>query len=99
MDLTHGSVWRGEEELLSDVPMYISADSDVADRDYVSWGGCLHLERGAGPVLEAGEVDSDYRICLRDGRLGHIRIRKIVSTNGALHVQVLFEGASPLRSA
>ncbi|WP_269617546.1 hypothetical protein [Zhongshania sp. BJYM1] len=87
MDLTHGSVLQGDRELLSDVPMYISASSD-----YVKWGGCLHLNKQIGERLHGTE----YRIRLRDGRLGDIRIRKVVNTNGALHVELLFEGLGSL---
>ncbi|CAA0102112.1 hypothetical protein [Zhongshania aliphaticivorans] len=87
MDLTHGSVLLGDRELLSDVPMYISASSD-----YVKWGGCLHLNKQISERLHG----TDYRIRLRDGRLGEIRIRKVVNTNGSLHVELLFEGLGKL---
>lgn len=87
MDLTHGSVLLGDEELLSDVPMYISASSH-----YVKWGGCLHLNKQVSECLDG----TDYRIRLRDGRLGEIRIRKVINTNGSLHVELLFEGLGRL---
>lgn len=101
MDLTHGSVLRNDEELLTDVPMYISSassDDVTADRKFASWGGCLHLTKNRDLGLSDVEaVHSEYSIKLRDGRLGNIRIRKVVCTNGANHVEILFEGASPLR--
>ncbi|WP_159268895.1 hypothetical protein [Zhongshania aliphaticivorans] len=87
MDLTHGSVLQGDQELLSDVPMYISSGNE-----YVKWGGCLHLNKQLSQSL----TGTDYRIRLRDGRLGAIRIRKLVNTNGALHVELLFEGLGRL---
>ena len=59
-----------------------------ADGAYVMWSGCLHLDRDSGNKLS----QKDYSLKLRDGRLGQISIRKVVSTNGALHVEVLFEG-------
>ena len=90
MDLTHGSVLLGDRELLSDVPMYISASSN-----YVTWGGCLHLNKQVSESLSG----TDYRIRLRDGRLGAIRIRKVVNTDGSLHVELLFEGLGSLESA
>ena len=95
MDLTHGNVLLGGRELLSDVPMYINADSE-----FVHWGGCLHLQRDYGSVLDSCDLEkSECTIRLRDGRLGNIRIRKIISTNGSLHIEVLFEGAGPLSKA
>ena len=87
MDLTHGDVLDGGKELLSNVPMYISADNG-----YAQWGGCLHLKRQNGDLLRSGE----YRIRLRDGRLGNIVVRKVISTNGAHHLEVLFEGRGEL---
>ncbi len=87
MDLTHGDVLHEGRELLSNVPIYI-----LADQAYVGWSGCLHLSRDRGEVLQAQE----YHIRLRDGRLGSIRIRKLITTNGAHHVEVLFEGVGEL---
>ncbi|MFT6164938.1 MAG: hypothetical protein ACJA1T_001083 [Zhongshania aliphaticivorans] len=87
MDLTHGSVLLGDRELLADVPMYINAGGN-----FVRWGGCLHLNKQISELLNG----SDYSIRLRDGRLGDIRIRKVVNTNGALHVEILFEGVGEL---
>ncbi|GAA4099335.1 hypothetical protein [Zhongshania borealis] len=87
MDLTHGSVLLGDRELLADVPMYINAGGNL-----VRWGGCLHLNKEISELLSG----SDYSIRLRDGRLGDIRIRKVVSTNGALHVEILFDGLGEL---
>jgi hypothetical protein len=87
MDLTHGSVLLGDQELLADVPMYINAGGN-----YVRWGGCLHLNKEISELISG----SDYSIRLRDGRLGDIRIRKVVNTNGALHVEILFEGLGEL---
>ena len=87
MDLTHGDILDEDQALLSDVPMYINAD-----KHYVPWSGCLHLQRDKVHKLDR----RDYRIRLRDGRLGAIRIRKIISTNGAHHVEVLFEGLGRL---
>lgn len=86
MDVTHGSVLIDDRELLSNVPVYVSE----GDREgtYVNWTGCLHLDRDSGSKLEQQE----YRLKLRDGRLGQIAIRKVISTNGAMHVEVLFEG-------
>lgn len=95
MDLTHGNLLLGDQELLSDVPMYISADSE-----FVRWGGCLHLQRNFGSLLDSCDLEkSECAIRLRDGRLGNIRIRKIISTNGSLHIEVLFDGRGPLRKA
>lgn len=94
MDLTHGSVICNDEELLADVPVYISSDAN-----FVHWSGCLHLHRKTQLDFTEGLAGKDYRIRLRDGRLGSIRIRKVISTNGASHVEVLFEGASPLRES
>jgi hypothetical protein len=90
MDLTHGSVLRDKQdlEILRDVPVYLS-NTGVG---FQQWGGCLHLKKNASELLDCGE----YRIRLRDGRLGNICIRKFVSTNGDLHVEVLFEGKGPL---
>lgn len=87
MDLTHGSVLQGDRELLSDVPIYISASTK-----YVEWGGCLHLNKQISERLDG----TDYSIRLRDGRLGQIRIRKVVTTNGSLHVELLFDGLGRL---
>lgn len=87
MDLTHGDILEDDEALLEDVPMYIHAESR-----FTPWSGCLHLQRDKGEKLHR----RDYRIRLRDGRLGAIRVRKIISTNGALHVEVLFEGVGDL---
>lgn len=94
MDLTHGSLICNDEELLSDVPVYISSDAN-----FVHWGGCLHLQKKSQQALDVGSERRDYRIRLRDGRLGSIRICKVVSTNGDSHVEVLFEGSSPLRES
>ena len=87
MDLTHGDVLDQGKELLRNVPMYI-----LADDGYAHWGGCLHLQRENGDLLHSGE----YRIRLRDGRLGSIAVRKVISTNGAHHLEVLFEGLGEL---
>lgn len=87
MDLTHGDVLDQEQKVLSNVPMYISASDG-----YRQWGGCLHLKRDSGELLQGRE----YRIALRDGRLGSIAVRKVVTTNGAHHLEVLFEGLGKL---
>lgn len=87
MDLTHGDILDEDQALLRDVPMYINADRRLAP-----WSGCLHLQRDKGDKL----AQRDYRIRLRDGRLGTIRVRKIISTNGAHHVEILFEGLGDL---
>lgn len=91
MDMTHGSVMKNGEEWLSNVPMYISGD-----HDFIHWGGCLHLSKRFGPDVLAPDLPDALTIVLRDGRLGTIHIRKVVSTNASLHFQVLFEGAGPL---
>ncbi|QQD19769.1 hypothetical protein I6N98_07980 [Spongiibacter nanhainus] len=86
MDVTHGSVLVDDRELLSNVPVYVNEGG--REGAYVNWMGCLHLDRESGSKLEQQE----YRLKLRDGRLGNITIRKVISTNGAMHVEVLFEG-------
>lgn len=86
MDVTHGSILIDDKELLSDVPVYLNEAG--GNGAYVMWSGCLHLDRDSGNKLS----QKDYSLKLRDGRLGQISIRKVVSTNGALHVEVLFEG-------
>ncbi|WP_372865158.1 hypothetical protein [Spongiibacter sp.] len=87
MDLTHGDVLHEGRRLLSDVPMYI-----LTDEGYSAWSGCLHLQSNDGELLNGVQ----YSIRLRDGRLGSIRIRKVISTNGAHHIEVLFEGLGQL---
>lgn len=98
MDLTHGSVLKNDEELLAEVPMYISDAAVTTGREFTNWSGCLHLPKSRNPGLgDKVAVSGEYSIKLRDGRLGNIRIRKVVCTNGANHVEILFEGASALR--
>jgi hypothetical protein len=88
MDLTHGSLLVGDKELLANVPMYISTGGKL-----IRWGGCLHLRKEVAELING----RGYSIRLRDGRLGDIRIRKVVNTNGSLHVEVLFEGLGELQ--
>jgi hypothetical protein len=71
------------------VPMYISTGGKL-----IRWSRCLHLRREVAQLISG----RGYSIRLRDGGMGVISIRKVVKTNGSVHVDVLFEGLGELQS-